>query len=48
MPNIDLRAILIAGFLAGCAAAGVGVGAVVWLGPHVWAWIKPILHAATA
>lgn len=48
MPNIDLRAILITGVLIGAAFVGVIAGAVVLAWPHVWGWIKPLLHAATA
>lgn len=48
MPDINLRTILIAGALIGGAATGLTVGVVVWLAPHVWGWLKPILHVATA
>lgn len=48
MPDINLRSILLAGVVVGGAVVGVTIGAVMWLGPHVWAWLKPILHSATA
>ena len=48
MPNIDLRGILIAGLLLGVTFGGVVVGAVVLGWPHVWTWLKPLLHTATA
>lgn len=47
MSNIDLRGIMIAGMLLGCAFSGVIAGAVVLAWPHVWGWVKPLLHAAT-
>jgi hypothetical protein len=34
-------------FICLAAAAAVG-GAVVWLAPKVWGWVKPWIHALTA
>lgn len=48
MPNIDFRGIVIVCMLLGVALGGVIAGAVVLAWPHVWDWIKPLLHAATA
>lgn len=48
MPRLDFRTILIVGALLGVTYVGVIAGAVVLAWPHVWGWIKPMLHAATA
>lgn len=47
MPSVDLRGIFILGALLGTAFAGVIAGALVLAWPHVWGWLKPLLHAAT-
>ncbi len=48
MPDINFRSIVIVFMLLGIAFGGVITGAVVLAWPHVWGWIKPLLHAATA
>lgn len=48
MADINLRGILIAGVLLGVTFGGVIAGAVVLAWPHVWGWLKPLLHAWTA
>ncbi|WP_156369526.1 hypothetical protein [Duganella sp. Leaf126] len=48
MPSIDFRGIFIVGVLLGAAFVGVIAGAVVLAWPHVWSWLKPLLHAATS
>ena len=48
MPDINFRSIVIVFMLLGVAIGGVIAGAVVLAWPHVWGWIKPLLHAATA
>ena len=48
MPSIDFRTILIVGALLGVTYVGIIAGAMVLAWPHVWGWIKPLLHAATA
>ena len=48
MFDIDFRRMMITIALLGCAVGGLVAAGALLAWPHVWAWIKPLLHAATA
>ncbi len=48
MFNFDIGGLIVGVVLFGCALGGLVAAAAILAWPHLWAWLKPLLHAVTA